>query len=320
MARLAYRILMACTIWLAAVGNPGGGAGTMTEDGKLGDALRRHVGKLTVEIGERTVQRPPGLALAAAYIQDVFERAGLEVRRQAYDYHGQQVANLIATPSGGIDPDYYLVGAHYDTVPGTPGADDNASAVAVLLELGRWLGAHPQAPPIRLVAFTLEEAPAYNTALQGSRVFVRELTEAGERVLGAVILEMVGYTSPRQHYPLVLRWAGYPRQGNFIGVVGNWRSRRFGNAILRGFRRNPRLPVESLFVPFDGWVLPATRLSDHASFWDRGWPAVMVTDTAFFRNPNYHTKLDRLETLDFGFMAELVGSLALALDELIAVE
>ena len=319
MARLAYCILMACTIWLAAVGNAGGGAGTMTVDGKLGDALRRHVGRLTVEIGERTVQRPPGLALAADYIRDVFERAGLEVRRQAYDYHGHQVANLIATLGGGAS-DYYLVGAHYDTVPGTPGADDNASAVAVLLELGRWLGAHPQAPPIRLVAFTLEEAPAYNTALQGSRVFVRELTQAGERVLGAVILEMVGYTSPRQLYPLVLRWAGYPRRGNFIGVVGNWRSRRFGKAILRGFRRNPRLPVESLFVPFDGWVLPATRLSDHASFWDRGWPAVMVTDTAFFRNPNYHTPRDRLETLDFGFMAELVGSLEAALDELIAVE
>ncbi len=292
----------------------------MTEDGKLGDALRRHVGKLTVEIGERTVWRPPGLALAAAYIQDVFERAGLEVRRQAYDYHGQEVANLIATPKGASASAYYLIGAHYDTVPGTPGADDNASAVAVLLELGRRLARHPRAPPIRLVAFTLEEAPAHNTALHGRRVFVRELTQAGERALGAVILEMVGYTSPRQHYPLVLRWAGYPRRGNFIGVVGNWRSRRFGEAILRGFRRNPRLPVESLFVPLDGRVLPATRLSDHASFWDRGWPAVMVTDTAFFRNPNYHTPQDRQETLDFGFMAELVGSLALALDELIAVE
>ncbi len=320
MARLVCRILMACTIWLAAVGIAGGGAGTMTEDGKLGDALRRHVGKLTVEIGDRTVYRPGSLALAATYIEDVFERAGLEVERQSYDYHGQQVANLIATPKGGGAPAYYLIGAHYDTVPGTPGADDNASAVAVLLELGRRLASRPVTPPLRLVGFTLEEPPAYNTSLQGSRVFVRELAQAGERVLGAVILEMVGYTSPRQHYPLVLRWAGYPRRGNFIGVVGNWRSRRFGNAILRGFRRNPLLPVESLFVPLDGRVLPATRLSDHASFWDRGWPAVMVTDTAFFRNPNYHTPLDRLETLDFGFMAELVGSLALALDELVAVE
>ena len=95
-------------------------------------------------------------------------------------------------------------------------------------------------------------------------------------------------------------------------------ARRFGNKVLRGFRRNDRLPVESLFVPLDGRVLPATRLSDHASFWDRGWPAVMVTDTAFFRNPNYHTPLDRPETLDFAFMAELVTSLEFAVDEVCA--
>ena len=126
---------------------------------------------------------------------------------------------------------------------------------------------------------------------------------------------MVGYTCPRQHYPLVLRWAGYPSQGNFIGIVGNWRSRRFGRTVLKGFRNNERLPVESLFVPLNGWILPATRLSDHASFWDAGWPALMITDTAFFRNPNYHLPSDTIDTLDFEFMAELVKSLELALAE-----
>ncbi len=302
----------------------------------LEEALRKHVEVLTVGIGPRTAFRSDSLARAQRYIAEVFEEVGLEVAEQAYDYQGRRVANVIATPPGAAAAAYYIVGAHYDTVPSTPGADDNASAVAVMLELARRLvesppvenppaenplaesppAESPPAAPVRFVAFTLEEAPAFMTGHQGSRVFVQAAKGAGDRVLGAIVLEMVGYTCPRQHYPLVLRWAGYPGQGNFIGIVGNWRSRRFGRAVVKGFRKNPRLPVESLFMPFDGRVLPATRLSDHASFWDAGWPALMVTDTAFFRNPNYHLPSDTLETLDFGFMAALVESLALAAAEL----
>jgi len=162
---------------------------------------------------------------------------------------------------------------------------------------------------------TPEEPPAFMTRDQGSRVFVRECKRAGHRIAAAVILEMVGYTCPRQHYPLALGWAGYPSDGQFIGIVGNWRSRQFGRAVLKGFRNNQRLPVESLFMPFDGWILPAARFSDHASFWDAGLPALMVTDTAFFRNPNYHLPTDTFDTLDFGFMAQLVRSLELAVAE-----
>ncbi len=289
----------------------------MTGHGALKDALRRHVETLTVDIGPRNLLFGDSLDQAADYIRDVFEDAGLEVADQAYDYRGARVANLIAAQPGAAGASaYYIVGAHYDTVPTTPGADDNASAVAVLLELARRLPEIPLRAPLRLVAFTLEESPAFTTRHQGSRVFVRACKRAGERVLGAVVLEMVGYTCPRQDYPLVLQWAGYPKQGNFIGIVANRRSRKFGRAVLKGFQKNERLPVESLFVPFRGWVLPATRLSDHASFWDVGWPALMVTDTAFFRNPNYHLPNDTIDTLDFGFMAELVESLTLALAEL----
>lgn len=292
----------------------------MKTDGALEDALRKHVEVLTVEIGPRTTSRGDSLARAAQYIREVFESAGLEITEQAYDYHGQRVANLIAAPYGTAEASaYYVVGAHYDTVPSTPGADDNASAVAVMIELARRLPESSPQAPIRFVAFTLEEPPAFATRLQGSRVFVRERKKAGDRILAALVLEMVGYTCPRQHFPLVLRWAGYPDQGNFVGIVGNWRSRRVGRAVLRGFRNNERLPVESLFVPLNGWVMPATRLSDHASFWDAGWPALMVTDTAFFRNPNYHLPSDTLDTLDFGFMAELVKSLELAIAEFPAV-
>ena len=283
----------------------------------LRDALREHVKALAVDIGSRTPLNRDSLVRAADYIHSVFEAAGLSVRAQDYQYYGQRVTNVLATlPATTGAPAYYVVGAHYDTVPSTPGADDNASAVAVMLELARRLRRARLKTPILFAAFTLEEPPAHSTSHQGSRIFVRRCQSNGERVLGAIILEMVGYTAPRQHYPFLSRWPGYPAQGNFIGVIGNWRSWRFGRAVVRGFRKNRGLPVEALFLPFNGQILPETRLSDHASFWDVGLPAVMVTDTAFFRNPNYHLHSDTIDTLNFTFMAQLVKSLELALLEL----
>jgi Zn-dependent M28 family amino/carboxypeptidase len=281
------------------------------------DNLRKHVKALAVDIGPRTPSNPDSLVRAANYIRSVFEEEGLPVREQAYQYYDQRVTNVLATVPATVGASaYYVVGAHYDTVPGTPGADDNASAMAVLLELaGRLRQARPK-PPVVFAAFTLEEPPAYSTGHQGSRIFVRQCQSNGDSMLGALILEMVGYTAPRQRYPLVSRWPGYPAQGNFIGIIGNWRSRRFGGSVLRGFRKNSDLPVESLFLPFDGRILPETRLSDHAAFWDAGLPAIMVTDTAFFRNPNYHLPSDTIDTLDFTFMAQLVKSLELALLDL----
>jgi len=281
----------------------------------LRDALREHVNALAVDIGPRSPSDPDCLVRAANYVHSVFEDAGLSVREQEYQYYDQRVANVLATTITGA-PAYYVVGAHYDTVPSTPGADDNASAVAVMLELAGRLGQSSLRAPILFAAFTLEEPPAYLTGHQGSRIFVRSCQRNGDNVLGAIILEMVGYTAPRQRYPFLPRWPGYPAEGNFIGIIGNRRSWRFGRTVLRGFRKNRDLPVESLFVPFDGRILPETRLSDHASFWDAGLPALMVTDTAFFRNPNYHLASDTIDTLDFTFMAQLVRSLELALLEL----
>ncbi len=289
----------------------------MSETEVLAESLRGHVDALCRGIGPRAPFLGHGLLEAQRYVHAAFEAAGLVVEEQAYDYFGKSVANLIARRPGDDDREgegYYLIGAHYDTVPGTPGADDNASAVAVMLEAARRI--ENPGVPLRFVAFTLEEAPAFFTKHQGSRVYVRKAAARGERVLGAIVLEMVGYTCPKQNYPVVLQWAGYPKEGNFIGVVGDWRSRRLNRAVRRGFKRNPRLPTESLTIPWRGWVLPATRLSDHASFWDGGWPALMITDTAFFRNPNYHTARDRPETLDYRFMAEVVIGLELAVAEL----
>ena len=283
----------------------------------LRDALREHINALAVDIGPRTPSSPGSLVRAANYIHSVFEDAGLSVREQNYQYYDQRVTNVLATVPGTAGGSaYYVIGAHYDTVPSTPGADDNASAVAVMLELAGRLQQARLKAPVLFAAFTLEEPPAHLTGHQGSRFFVRSCQSNGECMLGSIILEMVGYTAPRQHYPFLPRWPGYPGQGNFIGIIGNWRSLRFGRAVLRGFRKNTHLAVESLFLPFDGRILPETRLSDHASFWDAGLPALMVTDTAFFRNPNYHLASDTIDTLDFTFMAELVKSLELALLEL----
>ncbi len=310
----ALGVCLACAVMISAAE-----AGCGDDLKSLEAALERHARVLAVDIGERSPLRGDGLDRAEAFVRDALAGAGLAVEDQVYEFNGRRVANLIATVPGGPPGDaYVVVGAHYDTVPGTPGADDNGAAVAVLIELGRRLVAQPPAVPVRLVAFTLEEPPAFATRHQGSRVFVRRLKDRGERVRGAIVLEMVGFTAPVQEYPFVVRWMGYPSTGDYIGVVGNWGSRAFGRAVIRGFKRNPGLPVESLFLPFNGWVIPDSRLSDHASFWDKGLPAVMVTDTAYFRNPNYHGPTDRLETLDFAFMAQLVCSLEFALEELAA--
>jgi len=274
--------------------------------------LRADAQSLCRDIGERTL-KSGGLATAERFLHEALAATALAVRRQTYTAYGETVANLYvdAGPPGEAP---LIVGAHYDTVPGTEGADDNGSAVCVLLALARRLAANPPAISVRLVAFTLEEPPAFMSGHQGSRRYVRHMKAAGERTRGAIVLEMVGYTAEAQQYPGPLRWAGYPDTGDFIGIVGNRRSRRLLRDTASGFRRNPALPVETLTVPLDGWILPDVRLSDHASFWDARWPAVMVTDTAFFRNPNYHLPSDRIETLDFDFMARLVDSLECALD------
>lgn len=275
--------------------------------------LRADAEALCRDIGERTLGT--GLAAAERYLHEALEAAGLVVQRQTYIAWGTTVANLVVDV-GPVAEEPLVIGAHYDTVPGTEGADDNGSAVCVLLALARRLARRPPSLPVRLVAFTLEEEPAFSTANQGSRVFVQCMQANGERPRGTIVLEMVGYTATTQAYPAPLRLAGYPDTGDFIGIVGNRRSRRLMQHTARGFRRNPALPVETLVVPCNGWLLPDVRLSDHSSFWDVRWPAVMVTDTAYFRNPNYHRPSDRIETLDFDFMARLVDSLERAVETL----
>ena len=281
--------------------------------------LKTHLQTLTVTIGERSVRFPENLNKTANYIQKYFENLGLSVKSEPYDYHGIKVANIVAELSSGFNPTHhYLLGAHYDSVAGTVGADDNASAIAVQLETARLLKAILESEgldlSVKFVSFALEEPPVYGTRYMGSRVYARKARKVKEKIDGMICLEMVGYACHDpgcQQYPFPLMFFGYPKKGNFIGIVGNRKSAKFAGELFNKFQNNPGLPVVKLNVPFNGRILPSIRLSDHASFWDRGFRAVMVTDSAFFRNPHYHLPSDTMEKLDYRFMAELVESLLL---------
>jgi Zn-dependent M28 family amino/carboxypeptidase len=265
------------------------------------------------------VRFPENLNKTVEYILSFYKEIGLQAWSEPYDYQGFEVANVVTEISSGPNPARrYLLGAHYDSVAGTVGADDNASAVAVQLETARYLkelfGREKLDLSVKLVSFALEEPPAYRTRFMGSRVYAKKANKEKEKIDGMICLEMVGYACYEpgcQNYPFPLGFFGYPKAGNFIGIVGNFKSGGFSKALITEFQKNIELPVVKLTVPFNGWILPSVRLSDHASFWDQGYKAVMVTDSAFFRNPHYHTPADTMEKLDYRFMAELVESLLL---------
>jgi Zn-dependent M28 family amino/carboxypeptidase len=279
--------------------------------------LQDHLRALTLTIGERSVRLPENLEKTAAYIKSFYRGIGLEVHSQPYSYSDLTVENIIAEIS--FHPDSknrFLIGAHSDSVTGTVGADDNASAIAVQLETARQLkallGKEELSLAVKFVSFALEEPPVYGTRYMGSRVYAKSARQKREPLDGMICLEMVGYAcyDPGcQSYPFPLMFMNYPKEGNFIGIVNNIKSRQFAKHLLGQFQKNTQLPAVRLTVPFNGWIIPAVRLSDHASFWDQGFNAVMVTDSAFYRNPHYHTSSDTMHTLDFKFMAELVESL-----------
>ncbi len=281
------------------------------------ERLEAHLRALTESIGERSVRYPENLTKTAGYIQSFYEDIGIAVHTEPYDYSGFKVANVVAEISSGPQPTRrYLLGAHYDSVSGTVGADDNASAIAVQLETARSLKALIDRKDLDLavtfVSFALEEPPAYGTRYMGSRVYAKKAREKQEKIDGMICLEMVGYACYKpgcQNYPFPLGFFGYPKEGNYMGIVGNFKSGDFTQALFKAFQKNPQLPVIKLRIPFNGRILPAVRLSDHASFWDQGFKGVMITDTAFFRNPHYHRPSDTMEKLDYRFMAELVESL-----------
>jgi Zn-dependent M28 family amino/carboxypeptidase len=271
----------------------------------LTERLRQHVA---------TLARTPRLVgtaehrRAASYIRKHFEQSGFSVQAQGFEAEGKEGVNLLTLPQAEQDDlPLLVVGAHYDTIPRSPGADDNASAVAALLELARWLqpvidAGGPFRSRIQLVAYDLEE-----WGLLGSAVHASDLRGKAVALRGMISLEMLGYTNPvagGQKMPAAL--AGlYPDVGDFIGVVANEASRGLLEVVTEGLKSVPSLPVQSLAVPGCGEMLSVTTLSDHSSFWQCDYPALMITDTSFFRNQHYHTAEDTPETLDYPFLARV---------------
>lgn len=268
-------------------------------------ALRGHVEALAGRLAPRDVDHPENLDAAAAYVASQLQAAGLEPRDQRFQALGRTQRNVLAE-LGPETPERIVIGAHYDAAAGTPGADDNASGVAGLLELARLLSAAP--PPIRveLAAYTLEEPPAFATDAMGSAVHARSLADAEAKVRLMIAVEMIGYYSDApgsQRYPTEVKKMGYPETGNFISVVGRSGQGGMVSEIAGSIAAASSVPVETLVAPRS---MAGVAASDHRSFWELDFPAVMVTDTAYYRNERYHTAGDRPETLDYARMAEVV--------------
>ena len=281
------------------------------------DPARLEADVRALSVVRHPVAAPEALAAAEDYVALELGSAGLRVERQLFEWAGAEFHNVVATRDGS-DPALPLVvaGAHFDTRAESPGADDNASGVAAMLEVARMLRGEDLRATVQLVGFNLEELQKkpHHYAL-GSRAYARWLRSRGQRVAGALVLEMLGYTDPRQGAPPGARlFAKVPREGNFLSAVADRQSR----GLLAAFEKaaSPHVPVSVLTVPLRGWLVPDTRRSDNARFWDEGYPALMVTDTADFRNPHYHRMSDTPDTLDYAFLTSATAGVAAAIREL----
>ena len=273
--------------------------------------LKRHVEN--IHFDRNPYDGYPKLEQAAQYIKREFLKVGLDVKEDHFQWEGKSYKNIVAEKKGITSPNrVFILGAHYDTVPDSPGADDNASAIAVLLEVARNIQAVPLDNTVRLIAFSLEE---YDYV--GSTHYVERLRKGKEEILGMISLEMVGFTGSRQDYPPYLNPKYYPNVGDFIAIIGNERSKELLEKVCQSFKTHiPQLPLEFLMVPGNGEGMEEVRLSDHSTFWDRGVSALMITDTAFLRNPNYHLPSDRMETLNFEFMQNVAVGVFYSIVEL----
>ncbi len=292
----------------------------MSSKNNIQSNLRKTVNTLAGEIGSRGHYQLDELKKTADYIKSEFTGYGYRVDTQPYKYEGRAYENIYVEKKGRVSPEKIIVvGAHYDTVLGTPGADDNASGIAGLLELARLFADETPEKTVQFVAFTLEEPPLFRSRYMGSYMYAEGLHQSGKNVEGMICLEMIGYFSDEpgsQVFPLpFFRWI-YPTVGNFITLVSDLKSKSFLNKIEGGFRNASDLPVETLStVSF----VPGVDFSDHRSFWKFGYNAVMVTDTAFYRNPQYHGIGDVPEILDYERMTEVVLGLDRALKEIACV-
>jgi Zn-dependent M28 family amino/carboxypeptidase len=279
------------------------------EETVIRDNLKQHVSKLAGQIGERNLIRYQALKDAALYIRTVLAAEGLRVNQQQLIVENRTAENIEVEIGGRALPEQILiVGAHYDSVVGSPGANDNATGTAALFELVRLLKTRSLNRKIRFVAFVNEEPPYFQTESMGSRVYARRTRERKENISGMISIETIGHYSEdsgSQHYPFGFSLL-YPSTANFIAFVGNVSSHRLLRRSIRSFRRTTAFPSEGAAVP--GW-LTGVGWSDHWAFWQEGYPAIMVTDTALFRYPHYHAPTDTPDKIDYDRMSRVVAGL-----------
>ncbi len=297
----------------------------------LSDRLSKHVHKLALEIGERNFTRPKAYQGAGQYIADALKKSGYEADFEFFQITSPPRLTALRTDQANKDAlketryqnvvaikkgrsaEMIVIGAHYDTVIGTPGADDNASGVAVLLELARMLQDLSLEKTLLFVAFANEESPFFRTSAMGSAHFIK--AHADKKITFMISLEMLGFYSDApnsQTYPPLLKYF-YPNQANFIAVVGNLTSKAFVDTISDIMQSTSDMPVETLSAPR---IVPGVDYSDQLNFWKANIPAVMITDTAFNRNPHYHKSSDLPQTLNYEKMAEVTKGVFEALLQL----
>ena len=277
---------------------------------ELALALERHVGVLCSDPAGRHYLERRGLAAARDYIAAQFEASGYAVEFQTYEIDGEDFANVQATRAGNrLVDEIVVVGAHYDAVVGAPGANDNASGIAALLALAHRLRNAELPRTLRFVAFVNEEPPHFLTENMGSEVYARRSARRRESIVAMYSLETIGYyrdEAGSQHYPPPFKWF-YPDRGNFIAFIGNLRSRALLTRSLRAFRQHASFPSEGVAAPA---FIPGVDWSDHRSFWQQGYPALMITDTAPYRYPHYHSPRDTPDKVDYERMVYVVDGLA----------
>jgi Zn-dependent M28 family amino/carboxypeptidase len=254
---------------------------------------------------------------AAKYIESRLKETGIPSTKQTYTVEGQTFRNVIAT-FGPNDGERIIVGAHYDSCGSLPCADDNASGTASLLELARLLSRDKDQPKTRIdvVFYTLEEPPFFRTSDMGSGVHADQLKKDGAKVRAMLCLEMVGYFTDKpntQEFPVSAAGLVYPKTGNFIAVIGDMGGASLVRRVKSSMTSASDLPVWSMNAPAS---LPGIDFSDHLSYWAKGFPAVMITDTAFYRNKNYHQPSDKPDTLDYARMAKVVDQVYAAVLDL----
>lgn len=290
-------------------------ASLSADEAVLRAELVADVQKLAGEIGERNMRRYPQLNAAADFIEASFSQAGLQPRRDTYELDGLTCHN-IESEIRGTRPEIVVIGAHYDSVFGSPGANDNGTGAAALLALARRFAGKQTGQTLRFVAFVNEEPFYFQSKQMGSFVYASRCKARGDQISAMISLETIGYFSDApdsQNYPAPGLGAFYPSTGNFIGFVGNVRSRALVRRAIATFRQQAKLPSEGAALPS---FIPGVGWSDQWAFWEHGYPGIMITDTAPFRYPYYHKATDTPDKLDYDRFTLVVSGMEKVIEEL----